>query len=437
MTAMSHQVGRLLELVSPRVGVVRSLSRVPRGVDEPSPPILYHAQLSHFDFRRGKLLERSAFGKGFSEDEAMGSALGEAIERYCAHHADTRAIRGAKAAALDTPFLSPAECVLYSEPQYARKSFPYARWDEQTETSWLPGVEFPGNTDVLLPAALVYMNYSGPNNDEYFCPSTSNGMAAGPDLDSAVLAGLCELVERDGFLIHWMNRLTAPEVEFAGGTAGAIREYYARFGVEVRVFDLSTDVPAAVMMAVALTRRDRGPAAVVGLGCHPSPEKALVKALGEVCQVRPGEVKRFLETDPAKLPQLPEAVKTLEDHSGYFFSPERLPELAFLLDNGRRRRLEEMPDRSQGSLCADLHNLVAGLRGAGCRVAFVDVTSPDIQPYPVRAVRTFATGLQPIHFGYGEEHLGGRRLFEAPRRLGYGGGRRSESELNPCPHPLP
>ena len=75
---------RMLRMVDPRVGLVRSLSRVCRGMEEPNPPVVYHAVLSHFDLRKGEAVERSASGKGDTESEAMGGALGEAAERYCA-----------------------------------------------------------------------------------------------------------------------------------------------------------------------------------------------------------------------------------------------------------------------------------------------------------------------------------------------------------------
>jgi ribosomal protein S12 methylthiotransferase accessory factor len=79
---------------------------------------------------------------------------------------------------------------------------------------------------------------------------------------------------------------------------------------------------------------------------------------------------------------------------------------------------------------------VEALTGAGCRVAYVDLTTDDVAPYGIRVVRTIATGLQPIHFGHGEERLGGRRLFEVPRALGHATASRTEADLNPCPHPL-
>jgi ribosomal protein S12 methylthiotransferase accessory factor len=77
------------------------------------------------------------------------------------------------------------------------------------------------------------------------------------------------------------------------------------------------------------------------------------------------------------------------------------------------------------------------LQNAGCRVLYADLTTPDLVAYPIRVVRTLATGLQPIHFGYGEERLGGKRVYQLPRALGYSTSDRDEASFNPCPHPLP
>jgi ribosomal protein S12 methylthiotransferase accessory factor len=60
----------------------------------------------------------------------------------------------------------------------------------------------------------------------------------------------------------------------------------------------------------------------------------------------------------------------------------------------------------------------------------------DIAGHGFHVVRTLITGLQPIHFGYGEERLGGRRLFELPQKLGFADRARAVTDLNMCPHPL-
>jgi ribosomal protein S12 methylthiotransferase accessory factor len=438
MATDSGHIGPLLELVSPKVGVIRSLSPVVRGADEPDPPVIYQAMLAHFDFRKAKSWERVAVGKGLHEAEAIRGAIGEAIEHYCASHFDIYTTRRAPWEAVAPDALAPGECVLYSESQYTRSGFPYRRWNPEDQLRWLPITELPERRQVFVPATLVYLSLLEVQAQDLFCAPTSNGLAAGPNLEFAVLHSLCELIERDSFLITWMNRLPAPEVDFsnASGLACSIREHYAPFGVEIHVFNVSTDLPAYVMMGLAVDRTGKGPAALVGLGCHFNPQVAITKALLEVCQIRPGEIQRYRQDRPAERLKSYRDVHTLEDHSAFFHPLERLGEFSFLLENGRTERLEDLPDRSLGSVTADLETCVTALTASGSRVLYADVTTSDIVPYGLRVVRAIATGLQPMHFGFGEERLGGRRLYEVPKVMGHSPEIRGEGDFNPCPHPL-
>jgi ribosomal protein S12 methylthiotransferase accessory factor len=51
-------------------------------------------------------------------------------------------------------------------------------------------------------------------------------------------------------------------------------------------------------------------------------------------------------------------------------------------------------------------------------------------------VRVIVPGLQPVHFGHGQERLGGERLYRLPHQLGLKDRVQTEADLNPCPHPL-
>ncbi len=102
MPSENAPLDRLMELVSPKVGVIRSLAPVVRGAEEPDLPFIYQATLSHFDFRNAKSWERGAIGKGLSEKEAIRGAIGEAIEHYCAAHFDTTKTRQASWAAMQS-----------------------------------------------------------------------------------------------------------------------------------------------------------------------------------------------------------------------------------------------------------------------------------------------------------------------------------------------
>lgn len=431
-------IGPLADLVSSRTGIIRSLQRVSRGTDEPSVPVVVQSTLSQFDYRKGSDADRTAAGKGETEREAALGAVGEALERYCAFQHDPKATFHESAMALGDAALRPAEFVLYSERQYAAAGFRYPRPDNEAPIAWIRGVELPAMTGVYAPSSLTFLYFDPNVRDGYFCPASSNGLAAGPTLEAAVLSGLCELIERDAFLINWMNRLPAPRVDYssAGGVAARIRSHYARFGIEAAVFDITNDIGVPVMMAMAIDCSGNGPSVVVGLGCHLAPAVALKKALMEVCQVRPSETLKFVTKPPAARLHKYSDVKTLEDHAGYAAIHDNLHEFDFLLKNERSVKLEDLPSKGNGRVEEDLARCVSLLRGAGSRVGYVDLTTPDVAPYGMHVARAIATGLQPMHFGYGEERLGGSRLFEVPARLGFGMGLRTEADLNPCPHPL-
>jgi len=432
------QLQRLLQIVSPRVGFIRSFAKAVRGAEEPSPPVMYQATLAHFDYHLAPASERVAIGKGLTDDEAMRAAFGEAIEHYCAAQLDEQKNRLARWSEISDRSISPAEFVLYADSQYARPNFLHHKWKEDEEITWVPVRELPSQREVLAPASLVYLNSSLPRVEDRFTFATSNGLAAGPNLEFAILNGLCELVERDGFLIHWMNRLPAPEVDFSEvrGLAADIRDHYESFGTRIRVFNLTTDIPIYVMMCVALDQTGEGPAAMVGLGCNLDPKAALLKSLLEICQTHPGEARRFKEGSPEKRPNKYEDVISLMDHSAFLMAPERLHEFSFLLDHGRHQSIESLPDFAAGDVKQDLDTCVNTLTKAGCRVGYADLTTADIVEFGIWVVRAIATGLQPMHFGFGEERLGGRRLYEVPKALGYATEVRTEKDLNPCPHPL-
>jgi ribosomal protein S12 methylthiotransferase accessory factor len=202
--------------------------------------------------------------------------------------------------------------------------------------------------------------------------------------------------------------------------------------VDLSVFNLTTDLPIPVMMALAIDRSGRGPAAAVGLGCRPDPAEALRESLMELCRsylAGSGRIGRGGEKAPALSH---EDVREPDDHAALFAHEEALAEFDFLLGGDRKQRIGDLP----GVPLVYLDACVGLLARAGNRVAYVDVTTPDIRPLGLRVVRTLAAGLQPLHFGYGRERRGGRRLYEVPRILGYSETARTGSELNPCPHPL-
>jgi ribosomal protein S12 methylthiotransferase accessory factor len=115
---------------------------------------------------------------------------------------------------------------------------------------------------------------------------------------------------------------------------------------------------------------------------------------------------------------------------------EHRDEFGFLWSTGRRTRIGDLPNPSAKHAAHDLEHCVRAMTDKRHRVAYVDLTLADVREYGFHVMRVIATGLQPVHFGHGQERLGGRRLFELPAQLGLAVAPRTEADLNRCPHPL-
>jgi ribosomal protein S12 methylthiotransferase accessory factor len=241
-------------------------------------------------------------------------------------------------------------------------------------------------------------------------------------------------MERDAFLVTWMNRLPAAEIDLptAGPAMAAITAHFARRGVGLRAFLLPSDLPASIVLAVSFDDDPDRPAQVVGLGCHLDPATAALKAVLELVAGRRVGRSRAHPSRPGRY----DDVVTLEDHAAFAAQPERRPEFAFLWSSGRHISLADRSHPADGDAAAQLDHCVAALATAGLRAIAVDLTLPDIRECGLVVVRVFVPGLQPMHFGAGAERRGGTRLFELPMTLGLADRPRSEADLNPCPHPL-
>jgi ribosomal protein S12 methylthiotransferase accessory factor len=255
-----------------------------------------------------------------------------------------------------------------------------------------------------------------------------------------------EVLERDAFMIAWLNRLPAqrfsarahPDADIA-----ELAELYRRRGVEIRLYRLPTDHDCAVFAGVALEAPGRGgPAAVVGLGADPDPVMASRKAALEVCQVRPALRRRMrnpkTQTRLQELVNDPHLVATIDDHDLLYASPQSLPRLGFWLD------VDEQPF-DVTSRCADtpaqkLADLLGWLKiqsnQGSYDLLYVNLTPLDMAELGLYTARAILPGFQPIDFGWKERRLGGHRIYSQPFKLGLRPEHSNWDKLNHDPHPL-
>ena len=437
---------RILEssLVSPRTGVVRRFEPFAKDPVEPAVPYIVRADVGNHLFISN--IEDDAnicSGKGLTLADARVSALGEAVERYSGAVHSAEEVHYARRSELEPVSLDPRELALYHSSQYPDLEYaPY----ENNRLGWVASRSLVSGEEVLVPALSVFMNYHAHANEEFLFPITSNGLATGRTLLEAVWNAANEVIERDAFMIAWLNRLPAQRFSARAHPDASIAELaesYLRRGVEIRLYRLPTDHECEVFAGVALEATGRGgPAVVIGLGADPDPVLASRKAALEVCQVRPALRRRLRNPKTQiRLRELlddPHLVATIDDHDLLYASHDSLPRLGFWLE------ADEQPFawtfRSAESTAQKLENLTAWLKAqspAGSHdLLYVNLTPPDMAELGLYTARAILPGFQPIDFGWKERRLGGRRIYSQPFKLGLRPEHSSLDNLNHDPHPL-
>lgn len=436
--------GKLAEtfpgLISPLMGIVRSLERVHKPLSEPLAPFIYRAELSNHRFLENDEEDRViASGKGFDPLSAKVSAMGEAVERYSASNwGEDVVLRGTRAG-LDCPTLDPNRLVLFQHDQYA--GLKYDPFEDHCNLGWVMMRALGSREDIAVPALAVLMAYETKGDEPFLFPITSNGLAAGPTLASAVLNGAYEAVERDAFLATWLNRLPAKRIDPSDHPDPEVRKLviaYDRRGVSLELYHLPTTNGVHVFMGIGINHGPQdGPAAVVGLGADHDPVASAKGALIEICQVRPALRMRLhmAETQErlALLLQDHNEVEELEDHDLIYADRSMLGSFDFLRNQPAKRF--DWNTFSATNDTQKLETLTAALQAEGTELLYTNLTSEDIAPFGAHVARVVIPDYQPMHFGLGERRLAAQRLYQLPVTLGLGPSTTSDT-LNPLPHPL-
>jgi ribosomal protein S12 methylthiotransferase accessory factor len=398
------------------------------------------------------------YGRDISYPASELVAVLEALERSASSSptarrtAITAAYRDVATDAIDLERLG-----LHEPASYGRKGFRFAPYSPDTPTDWVWAWSFGPDRPVLVPEHVGYVQHRPRGSGSArFLYESSNGCAIGHGLEEAILYGLCEVIERDAFLLSWYARLPAAELDLedpliAGDLAlGHQRDRLEAAGFGLHVFKISIDHPIPAVMSLAVANdQNRIPQAFFAAGAHPDPGRAIRSAVAEVVTnlVLYDEQRRERPTlyDPERLAHMlaePDLVVDLEDHVGLHTLPQARDRYAHLLAADRpvlglAQAFGDWRSRwLRDDLTDVLRDLLGDFRTRGLEVVVVDQTDPDHRErLGLRTVKVIVPGTLPMTFGHVNRRLRGLpRLTQVPASLGYPV---SDPWASPDPHPFP
>ncbi len=397
--------------VSPITGIVADV----RAAGAIGPLHVYVAthnhEFGHRDHPAHWVVPYRSFGKGMTPAQARTGAVCEALERYSAVFQGDEFRRTASLDHLGDSAVHPNDCMLFSQSQYenrenrnrgaARTDWIPMRFDERRPIDWTALWSLTHQTFRWLPTAMCYFGYpTAP--DHYFCRPDSNGLAAGSNLEEAVLQGYLELIERDTVAIWWYNRIRRPAVDlssFRQPYFDRLLEHYESAGRDLWVVDLTGPFPVPVMAAVSARKPPKPADFLYGFGCHLDAGIAIARALTEVNQVlaAPGQ-QRDLRGD----------------ENGFLFPAP-----------GEVRHRKDFPEYTSDDLLQDLEFLTELTAAKGLETLVLKQTRPGIG---LDVARVIVPGLRPFYARFAPG-----RLYNVPLEIGWLRALSAETEMNRWP----
>ena len=243
------------------------------------------------------------------------------------------------------------------------------------------------------PAQLISLSAEYASEPQLFAERTSAGLAAGSIGTQGALAGaLLEQIERDSIAAVFSDPQRLKPFRQMPNAVVELKECIEKKGLDLLVFDITSDLAVPVVMCLALDDTGRGPFLSAGAAAAFSFDTAVEKAILESVQSR-SVLRNFAEQILSS---------GITDRQSISCGLDRI---AYWWDAARRIELDEYLGRANNVLtdgtqivsvpsCAALLNILAG---KNLDVWVADLTLPSVRQAGFEVVRAVVPGLHRLH----------------------------------------
>jgi len=424
---MDQLNSRLSRLVAPNFGLLTYVSEVQLQSVEPDvfiavaeyqDPKLVSSYSRHMDLTPDD--NRQASGAGLDRDSALWSTVGEAVERYASSVVDIENLSYATLNELEGDCLDPRDMILFADWQYEQTNFPFHRFCPDKPFGWVNGYNLTKKCESKLPARFVYLDYVAMYEHESIDNGYSTGLAAGPTIEAAICSGIREVLERDAFSCHFLNKISPPKLDVAANMdklPKKLQKVLQQPDIEYYLGNITTEFNVPCVMSILKNGDKLGFA--TGTSCHMKAGLALEKAVVESFHT----FNWILDMNRWQEPiTQAEHVRSFADHVTYYLDEDRHKDIEFLTHLSTAKPFEVKSDDFDGDGFAsksELDYLVNLLKENGYQIYVADLTTEDISSLGFHVVKVIIPGLQPLYAGHGNQHLDPRRLTKFAKNMGY------------------
>jgi ribosomal protein S12 methylthiotransferase accessory factor len=366
---------------------------------------------------------KKSFGYGCSdqESEAFTAAIAEAIEHYCIlFERDELFIRDSYDNLGDIA-INPIRFAPFSKEQYEKSSFKQFKISKKTNMNWLKGYSLTKKKEILVPASLVYANYNSTLRQEPTIQlGISTGAACGSTLEFAQYRGICEIIERDAYMISFLNKIPKKVININNNQhLSNFKKRIERYNLEVYVLDTQLDLPITTTACLILDKTGSGPAVSAGLGGSLDPKKAIQSSVLEAVRRHISSRDRFFRSEKFLKPRKNSFDWFALQKLLLWSAPHMLLKAEVLFKQGEIPYEKFNNDEAELSYKEKVEYLVGKLGSKNYEVICVDVTLPEVEEQGLKVVKMLIPELVPLWEDERYPYLGIDRIHNVPKGMGY------------------
>ena len=386
-------------------------------------------------FRTGNIIRVGA-GSSFAKENAITTCIGESIERYSLLRTPLKSFKKNSFSVLGDQAIDPTKFVAFDLRQSFVKKEERFQISNNNKFYWVKASSWFDRKEVYIPAQLVYLYDPNDYGEKIIQFPLSTGAAAGSSTTHALYRAICEAIERDAFLINYLNKLQGqPLLQTKGGVLNEIINKINRYKLSVSLIKFYSDAPINCVGSIIIDDTSFQPQIVLGMSADADIERAAISATMEACRVR-GLVRDWLQEGLSSISK--KAIDSLQYHNkkrAFIWSrKESLIKIKFLL-KGKPHFIKNT-DVKQKTSEQSLKKILDWLNKMNYHLYVVDITAPRIRNTGIKVLKVIIPELVPLYLNEEYPYLGVKRLYDMPKSLNILKKTKNMSSLNKFPHPF-
>lgn len=402
-------------------GVIRSYKKNGNFPDEP--------KMAHWSAEYFLGGDKFDWAGGSSVDNhhlAFTKMLAEAIERHAWFTHDGFSFFSATLADMEKKvFLHPKRFVGYSDLQRENNSrleikpndtFSYVKgysWTQKT-SSWVPIQIVSGHKN--------FRAFSYSSKEPAIRSSITTGLATHPVRTSAIVSGSLEVIERDAYMITWLNQLSLPRIDLAELSSRSdslvkLLHTCNKYRFQTHAVRLLTDAPTHPVCVILEDVSGSLPRFSIGLKAHQNPAVAVEGALLEALRMHQTARKQKLIPINDWNPSTNAIDITHHNRLMYWSEEGRADHLNFLIKGEILPLRHEIWENDSDE--EHLSRIINWCQEKGYELASVNFNNAlsNVPKWNIEFV--VIPELQPMYFDEKLPQIEGKRLKDVPRQFGY------------------